>query len=184
MVCDLLQSFRSIAELQKSLEKEINLLKIKSDEMSKLVGEKLRATESANTADLQEFRQKLEGGPTDPKKKGSAKKSSTKKKDQKGNWYNFDSVSVYDGIGLKGELELYFKGMEDTKSQLERLSKIKEGIDDLVNKGLKKDLGCVMLLKNELPSEIAFTTTLPQRKRFAYKAIFNIPKEELNEIYI
>jgi small-conductance mechanosensitive channel len=177
MVLETLQSFRTISELQQSLDREINRLKTKTDEMSKLTGEKLRSTESNNTAELQELRQKLEGGTADPKKK-----KTPKKKDQKSNWYSLDSVLIYDGIGIKGELELYFKGTEEIKSELDRLTKVKQQIDELVNKGLKKDLGCVLLLKKELPVEIAFTNTAPQRKRFAFKAIFNVPKEELNEI--
>jgi hypothetical protein len=179
MALEKLESFRKISELQQSLDKEINRLKTKTDEMSKLIGEKLRSTESNNAAELQELRQKLEGNTADPKKK-----KSTKKKDQKSNWYVLDSISIYDGIGLKGELELYFKGMEETKSELDRLTKIKQAIDELVNKGLKRDLGCVLLLKDELPVEIAFTNTVPQRRKFAFKAIFNVPKEELNEIQI
>ncbi len=176
MMSKKLQNFRTVYELQQYLENEINTLKQKSDELSKLVGEKLRSTESNDNAELQELKQKLEGGPTDPKKK-----KSVKKKDQKSNWYNFDSISIYDGTGPKGELELYFKGIEDTKLALEKITKIKQGVDEIVSKGLKKELGCVLLLNNELPAEIAFTKSGSQRKKFAFKAIFNVPKEELYE---
>lgn len=180
MALETLQKFRTVSELQQSLDKEINRLKTKADEMSKFIGDKLRSTESNNSAELQELRQKIEGAaPVDPKKK-----KVTKKKDQKSNWHVMNSISIYDGIGLKGELELYFKGMGDAKSELERLTKIKQEIDELLTKGLKKDLGCVLLLKKELPVEIAFTSSTPQRKKFAFKAIFNVPKEELNEIKI
>jgi len=179
MISQKLQTFRTVTELQQFLDNEINMLKEKSEELSKLTGEKLRSTESNDNAEMQELRQKLEGSTTDPKKK-----KSVKKKDQKSNWYNFDSISIFDGIGPKGELELYFKGMEETKLALDRVTKIKQGIDDLVSKGLKKELGCVLLLNHELPAEVAFTNGMPLRKKFAYKAIFSAPKEELYEIQI
>jgi hypothetical protein len=179
MISERLLNFRTVPELQEYLDNEINMLKQKSDEFSKVIGEKLRSTESNDNAELQELRQKLEGTTTEPKKK-----KSVKKKDQKNNWYNFDSISIFDGIGPKGELELYFKGMEETKLALDKITKIKQGIDDIVNKGLKKELGCVLLLNNELPAEVAFTNGGPQRKKFAYKSIFSTPKDELYEVQI
>ena len=180
MIPEKIHSFRTMSELQQRLDKEIGKLKIKSDEMSRTIGEKLRETDATtNTIELQELRQKIEGSTPDPKKK-----KSVKKKDQKNNWYNFDSIAIFDGIGLKGELELYFKAMEQTKSELEKLTKVKQAVDDLINKGLKKDLGCVFVSNHELPAEIAFTQPAQSRKKFVFKAIFNVPKEEENVIQI
>ena len=179
MITQRVQSFRTVADLQKSLDDHINMLKLKSEELSKQVGEKLRVNDSGNAVELQELRQKIEGSTTDPKKKKSAKK-----KDQKSNWYNFDSISIYDGIGIKGELELYFKAMEQVKSELDRATKVKQAVDDFVNKGLKRDLGCVMFLGQELPAEVAFTPTAVLKKRFGFKAIFNVPIEDPYEVKI
>jgi hypothetical protein len=179
MISERLLNFRTVPELQQYLDNEINILKQKSDELSKVIGEKLRSTESNDNAELQELRQKIEGTTTDPKKK-----KGVKKKDQKNNWYNFDSISIFDGIGPKGELELYFKGMEETKLALDKITKIKQGIDDIISKGLKKELGCVLLLNNELPAEVAFTNDGPPRKKFAYKSIFSTPRDELYEVQI
>jgi hypothetical protein len=192
-----IKNFRTITELQKSLENDLSTLKSRSDEISKLIGEKLRATDSGNTEELQEFRQKLDDdtAAADPKKKSPGqktdagktdpkKKKITKKKDQKSNWYNFDAISIYDGIGIKGELELYFKAMEQTKTDLDKTTKIKQAVDDLANKGLKRELGCVMFTNQELPAEIAFTRPVISKKRFAYKAIFNVQREEMDEIKI
>lgn len=179
MISEKILKFRTIDELQKSLEGLINELKNKSEEISKQVGEKMRMADSNNDADLQELRQKLEGGTTDPKKK-----KSPKKKDQKGNWHNFDAISIYDGIGIKGELELYFKAMETTKSELEKVTKIKQALDDLVNKGLKRDMGSILILNHELPAEIAFTASTASRKKYEFKAIFNVPVEVSHEIKI
>lgn len=173
MMTEKIQNFKTPEELQKSLEGYINALKMESEKLSKQIGEKMRSTDSSNTIELQELRQKLEGGSTDPKKK-----SPPKKKDQKANWYNFDAISIYDGIGLKGELELYFKAMEKTKSELEMITKVKQSVDNLVSKGLKRDMGCVLHLNENLPAEIAFTSPNVPRKKFALKLVFDVPTEE------
>ncbi len=174
MMTEKIQSFKTPEDLQKSLEVYINELKIESEKLSKQIGEKMRSNDSSpNAADLEELRQKIDGSNTDPKKKNT-----TKKKDKKTNWYNFDAISIYDGIGLKGELELYFKAMEKTKSELEMITKVKQSIDNLVGKGLKRDMGCVLHLNEELPAEIAFTTPSVYKKKFSLKLIFDVPSEE------
>ncbi len=174
-----IQNFRTVTELQKSLEGEINALKSRSDELSKLIGEKLRVTDSVNAEELQEFRQKIDGDTADPKKK-----KSVRKKDQKNNWHDLDAISIYDGIGIKGELELYFKAAEQTKAGLDRITKIKQAVDDLINKGLKRELGCVMFINDELPAELAFVKPAISKKKFAYRVIFNVKREEMDEIKI
>lgn len=167
-----IQKFRTVGELQKHLEGHINELKKSADEMSKIVGEKMRVNDSSNTPELQELRQNIEGS-ADPKKK-----KSTKKNDKKTNWHNLDSISVYDGVGVKGELELYFKAIEMTKAELDRATKVKQSLDDLVTKGLKRDMGCVMILNHELPAEISFTSSASSKKKYQFKAIFDVRIEE------
>lgn len=177
MLSKVFKNFRSISELNQLLENRINALKQDSEELSKLIGEKLRATETTDTAELQAFREKIEGSTSDPKKK-----KPTKRKDQKSNWYNLDAISIFDGIGVKGELELYFKALELTKSELERITKVKEAVDGLVNRGLKSELGCVFILNHELPAEIALTNSGKPKQKFTYKAIFCVPKEGSDEV--
>lgn len=173
MITEKIKNFRTIDELQKYLINLIDELKRRSEEFSKTVGDKMRSNDSSNTAELQELRQKIEGTTTDPKKK-----KSTKKKDSKTNWYNFDSLSIYDGIGIKGELELYFKALERIKSELEMVTKVKQTVDNLVSKDLKRDMGCILVLNHELPAEIAFTSATVSHKRYSFKAIFNVPLDE------
>ncbi len=175
MTSSQIQRFRAVSELQKLLDSKISTLKEDSDKLSKLIGEKLRATDANDSSDLQELREKIEGDTNDPKKK-----KVTKKKDKKSNWYNLDAISIYDGMGAKGELELYFKSLEETKSELGNITKVKQSIDDLVSKGLRKEFGCVMILGHELPAEIAFFKNPIARKKFGYKAIFNVPKDDSN----
>jgi hypothetical protein len=167
-----LQRFRAVSELQKSLDKKITTLNENSNKLSNLIGEKLRATDNTSTSEVQEFKQNMEGTTKDLKKK-----KVTKKKDQKSIWYELDAISVYDGMGLKGELELYFKDLEEMKAESVKLTKVKQTIDNLVSRGLRRELGCVIVLGHELPAEIAFFKT-PPTKKFKYKSIFNVPKDD------
>jgi ElaB/YqjD/DUF883 family membrane-anchored ribosome-binding protein len=173
--------FHTIEELQSFLSNDLEDLKKESDEYSKLIGEKLRERTDDNSADLAELKEKLEG-PTDPKKKKTTKPA--KKKDQKTNWHNFDTISIYDGIGVKGELELYFKASEALKLRIDKVQKAKEAIDGLVSRGLKKDLGCVALVNKDLLFEMAFVKTGVPKAMFSFKAIFNVPIEQVNQIEI
>jgi len=168
--------FRAIEELQTTLQQYLDELKKQSEEYSKLIGEKIRGDQSANPEDLADLKTKLEG-PTDPKKK-----KPVKKKNDKANWLEFGAISVYDGLGLKGELELYFKAVEELKTEIEKVQKAKESVDSLVTKGLKKEIGCVALMNHELQFEINFIKLREPRSKFSYNAIFHVMSEEVNEI--
>lgn len=169
--------FRTIIELQSSLEKELNDLKKKSEEYSGTIGEKLRIVETTNPTDVAELKEKLTG-PIDPKKK------TVKKKDKNTNWHSFGDILIYDGMGLKGELDLYFKALEAMKSKIEILQKAKNSVDELISKGLKKDLGCVILMNNNLSFEMVFVKTAEQKTKFSYKSIFDVGVEQIHEIKI
>ena len=171
--------FHTISELQTSVENDLKILKKKSGEYSEAIGEKLRSGNTASdSAEMAELKEKLEG-PVDPKKK-----KPVKKKDQKANWYDLGHISVYDGIGPKGELEIYFKALEELKSKIERLEKIKTAIDDLISKGVKRELGCMALLNHDLTLQISFITARQPKTKFTYKSIFNVPGELIHEIKI
>ncbi len=166
--------FRTIEELQISIDKQLEKLKIKSEEYSKIIGEKIRAEEGNQSEDLAELKEKLEG-PTDSKKK-----QPSKKKDQKKHWFEMGAISVYDGIGVKGELELYFQALDQIKSDMENLQKAKEAISGLVSRGLKKDLGYATLMRHNMPFEITFIKSPDARSKFAYKAILSVETEPIN----
>jgi len=171
--------FHTISELQSSVENDLKTLKKKSVEYSEAIGEKLRSgNTTSDSAEMAELKEKLEG-PIDPKKK-----KPVKKKDQKTNWYDLGHISVYDGIGTKGELEIYFKALEELKSKIERLEKIKEAIDDLISKGVKRELGCMAVLNHDLTLQISFVASRPPKTKFSYKSIFNVPGEIIHEIKI
>ena len=166
--------FRTIEELQLSIDKQLEELKKKADEYSKTIGDKIRENEGNQSEDLAELKEKLQG-PTDPKKK-----QPSKKKDQKKNWYDMGAISVYDGIGVKGELELYFQALDEIKSTIESLQKTKEAINGLVSRGLRKDLGYAALMRQNMPFEVTLLKSEGARSKFSFKAIFSVETEPVN----
>lgn len=171
--------FQTIGELQSSLASNLQALKKKSEEYSELIGEKLRSQNTTNdSTEMAELKEKIEG-PADPKKK-----KTVKKKDQKTNWYDLGPVWVYDGVGTKGDLEIYFRALEEMKSKIEKLEKIKGAVDDLISKGVKRELGCTAFLNHDSVLQISFIKAGQPKAKFSYKSIFNLPGEIVHEIRI
>jgi predicted ATPase len=171
--------FRSIEELQSYLGNHLKLLRKKSKEYSEAIGEKIRFENTTNdSTEISAIKEKLEG-PSDSKKK-----KPIKKKDQKSNWYDLGSISIYDGIGTKGELEIYFKALEKIKSKIEKIEKIKGSIDNMISKGVKRDLGCIAFLNQDLTLQVCFVKAGQPKSKFSYKSIFTIPSEIIHEIKI
>jgi len=71
--------FRTIEELQESVEQQLEDFKKKADEYSTVIGEKIRAAEEGQSEELAELKEKL-GGSTDPKKKQPSKKQNSAKR--------------------------------------------------------------------------------------------------------
>ncbi len=157
----------SIALQIKELEKQI-------DEYSKLIGEKIRIAQESGEQDeeFNELKAKLQGTDDDPKNK--TKKNKTKKKKSKKQkstkWFELDGVQIFNEMGLKGELELYFEAVEFLKEHLENLQKIKKTVDDIIDKGLKNDISCIVYHEFNMPYQIAFQKSNVQRKKFSFKS--------------
>jgi len=166
--------FRTIEELQASIDQQLEDLKKKAEEYSKTVGEKIRVNEGNQNEDLAELKEKLEG-PADPKKK-----QPSKKKDQKKHWFDIGTISVYDGIGVKGELELYFQALDEIRSDIENLQKTKEAVNGLVSRGLRNDLGYAALMRHNMPFEMTFIKSEGARNKFTYKAILSVETEPIS----
>jgi predicted ATPase len=176
---DEIMHFHSIEELQSYLGNHLKILKKKSEEYSEAIGEKIRFENTTNDpTEIAELKEKLEG-PLDPKKK-----KTVKKRDQKTNWHELGPISVYDGIGTKGELEIYFKALEKMKSKIEKIEKIKDAIDNLISKGVKRELGCTAFLNQDLTLQVCFIKTGQPKTKFSYKSIFTIPSEIIHEVKI
>lgn len=170
--------FHTIKELQVVIEQRLGDLKKKTEDYSKIIGEKLRAEEVSNDADMVELNEKLTD-PSDSKKKKSVRKEKNTK------WHSLGSLSIFNGIGIKGELELYFKALEELKARIENLQKVKDSINDLLSKGLKNDLGCIVFLSTyNSVLEVVFVKSGGQKSKFSHKSIFSVDTEPVNLIEI
>jgi len=197
----LIERFNSVNSLKISLEKEIEDTELIIQEYSTLLGKKIRTNEesSADDPEFLELKAKLDGGSSDDKSKGDKSKdkkskdkkskdkkskdkkpedrksSDKKKKSKKGvsdKWYNLNEILVYNGIGLKGELELYFKAIDESKSKLENLHRTLASLNNVIEKGLKGDMGCIAFKGTEGILEIAFLKSTGVRENFSLKSIY------------
>lgn len=174
-----IEKFHSIEEFRAHLGDNLKSLKEKSEEYSEIIGEKIRLENTTNdSTEIAELKEKLEGS-LDPKKK-----KTVKKRDQTTNWHDFGPISFYDGIGTRGELEIYFKALEKTKTEIEKIEKIKDAIDNFISKGIKRELGCIALLNLDLSLQVCFIKTGQPKTKFSYKSIFSLPSEIIHEIKI
>lgn len=201
---NLIERFNSIKSLKVNLENEITDTELIIKEYSNLLGEKIRANEesSADDPDFLALKEKLQGNSSDDKsknKKSKDKKSKDKKeeikkspdkkkKSKKGlsdKWFNLNEILVYNGMGLKGELELYFKAIDQLKSKLENLQRTLLTLNNVIEKGLKEDMGCVTFRGTEGILEIAFLKSTGTRENFSLKSIYTgaaIPVENMIKI--
>ena len=210
----LIERFNSVTSLKISLEQEIEDTELVIKEYSNMLGEKIRTNEesSADDPEFLALKEKLDGESSDKKskdknskdkkskdkkskdkkskdKKSEIKKSSDKKKKSKkgasDRWFNLNEILVYNGIGLKGELELYFKAIDESKSKLENLQRTLVSLNNVIEKGLKGDMGCVAFRGTEGILQIAFLKSTGVRENFSLKSIYTgnaIPIENIIKI--
>ncbi len=200
----LIERFNSVNSLKANLEKEIEDTEVTIQEYSNMLGEKIRVNEESSSEDPEflALKAKLEGTPdkkskTDDKKtdsknqktKSPTKKSvEKKKKSKKGlsdKWYNLNEILVYNGMGLKGELELYFKAIDELKSKLENLQRTLATLNNVIEKGLKGDMGCIAFRGAEGILEVTFLKSSGLRENFSLKSIYSgdaIPVENIVKI--
>jgi hypothetical protein len=174
--------FESIHELQKSLDTRIKDLNIKIDLQSKLIGDKIREGEQNNAEELSDLKEKL--NPTnskdkksDDKKSKNKKTTNKKKKSKKGeseNWIDYEGLHLYNGVGTRGELELYFKSLEEMKTESERLTNTRNSLEQLMKSGIKKELAGVGYEQDSGPYELAFIKSDSKREKFSFKSILTV----------
>ena len=200
---NLIERFNSVKYLKVNLEKEITDTELIIKEYSNLLGEKIRTNEksSSDDPDFLALKEKLEGSSFDDKskdkkskdekskdKKQETKSHDKKKKSKKGlsdKWFNLNEILIYNGMGLKGELELYFKAIDELKSKLENLQRILSTLDNVIEKGLKEEMGCIVFRGIEGILEIAFIKSTRNRENFSFKSIYTgaaIPIENMIKI--
>lgn len=140
---------------------------VKADENTDEESEEESDEESEEESDGKKSKDKKTEKKTREKKKKSKRKTSDK-------WYNLDEmILVYNGIGLKGEMELYFKAIEELKARLENLKRTLATLNNVIEKGLKEDMGCIVFRGAEGILELAFLKSAGVRKKFSHKSIYS-----------
>ncbi len=182
----LIRRYNTVSSLKSNLEKEIEEIEQSINEYSNVLGEKIRINEELSKDDPEflELKSKLENNLTD-KNKTDAKIDHTKNNNKKNvqkpkksskkdseSWYNLDQIMVYNGIGLKGELELYFKAIDELKIKLETLQRALSALNNIIEKGLKEDMACIAFQGSNGPLQISFLKTSDIRKNFSFKSIY------------
>ena len=131
------------------------------------------------TEDKTEDEKIADGKTEDKKRKDKAKEvkkaADKKRKGKKGvsdKWYNLNEILIYNGIGLKGELELYFKAVDELKIKLENLQRTLSTLNNVIEKGLKEDMGCIAFSGSEGTLEISFLKSSGMRKNYTLKSIY------------
>ena len=174
--------FDSILELQESIDKRIKGLNDKIDLQSKLIGDKIREGEKNNAEELSDLKDKLnpensKNKKSDDKKSKNKKTTNQKKKSKKGkseNWIDYESLHLYNGVGTRGELELYFKSLEEMKTESERLTNTKNSLEQLMKSGIKKELAGIGYEQQNGPYELAFIKSDSKREKFSFKSILTV----------
>ena len=200
----LIRRYNTISSLKSSLEKEIEEIEQSINDYSNVLGEKIRINEefSKDDPEFLELKSKLENNLTDKnkietkiddtknkkntEKKNSEKPKKTSKKTSE-SWYNLDQIMIYNGIGLKGELELYFKAIDELKSKLETLQRTLSALNNIIEKGLKENMACIAFQGSNGPLQISFLKTSEIRKNFSFKSIYSgdaISQENIMKIGI
>ena len=174
--------FSSIEELKDSIDKNVKDLDSQIELHSKLIGDKIRESEKTNSEELSDLKDKLNPEKSKEQKSESKKSSNKKtapkrKKSKRGeseNWIDYENLHLYNGVGTRGELELYFKSLEEVKNDLERLKKTKESLDQLLTSGIKKDLAGIGYDQHEGPYELAFIKSEAKREKFSFKSVLTV----------
>lgn len=185
----LISTYKSINEFQNALSSQIKDIEQRIHEYSKKIGDKLRLHDGEIPQDnpfMQQINEIIEGtkdSKKDSKDSEKEHKKEHKKKQKKiskkkgTKWFDLDGLFIYDGLALAGELEVYFKAIQSLKQELENLRKIKESFNSLMEKGLKENLGCIVLQSNDSPPEIVLMKKDSESKKFSYNSIICVSCE-------
>ena len=174
-----LHNFSNINQFQEYLDGEIVHIKKKLNDISKITGEKIRQKEKELESDKEflSIKEKLENK-TDEKKKKKTKKNISN------NWINYGEINLYNGMGIKGELEVYFKELEILKTNLAKLESTKTSLENLKNKGLKNNLNCVVFNEQERYEMVLLKTADKTREKFSFKTEFLLPAQTNKPLFL
>jgi len=164
----------SVDDFKLYLENQISEIENTINYLSNILGEKIRENEQdfSDDSDFLELKAKLE-----TKEDQNNKKKPTKKQ-KNAIWYTIENIQIYNGVGTKGELEIYFKCIEELKTHHEELLKINKNLTMIIEKGLKSDLGCIAYYDHAKIMQIVLLKS-NQTQKYSFKTSFTVMPEVL-----
>jgi len=139
--------FYSLKELSETLEEEISFCKTASEEYGQRLGSLLREKEATH-GDEDWFKELsgLQKAPKENKSKGKGKKKGA------AGWIKFKDVMI--SKEEYSEAQILFDAMEDLKSKITELEKVKENVEDLKRLGLGENVVYITYLREGIPEKI------------------------------
>jgi len=149
-----IRNFHSLRELSESLEEEISFFKASSEEYGERLGNILRENKE-NHGDEDWFKalSSLQGAGKDAKSSGKKKGKGKKgKKRRKSGWIPFKDIML--SKESHGEAQILFDAVEEIKTKITQLEKVREDIEDLKRLGLGEDIIYITYIHEEIPEKI------------------------------
>ncbi|WNZ29806.1 MAG: hypothetical protein IAX21_02815 [Candidatus Bathyarchaeota archaeon] len=150
-----IRNFHSLRELSENIEEEISFCKSNSEEYGERLGAILRDNKERH-GDEEWFKALtgLQGSGKDAKSNGKSKgKGKGKKgKKRKSGWIPFKDIML--SKESLGEAQILFDAVEDIKTKIAQLEKIRDNIDDLKRLGLGEDIIYITYMREGIPEKI------------------------------
>jgi predicted small metal-binding protein len=175
-----IRNFHSLKELSENLEEEISFCKAVGEEYGERLGSLLRENET--THGEEDWFKELSGlqkTGKETKSKGKSNgngKGKGKKKGAKAGWIQFKDIMI--STEEYGEAQILFDAIEDIKSRVNQLEKIKENIEDLKRLGLGENIVYITYLHEGVPEKIVLIKKNGEEfgKKFEFVATFSLPE--------
>lgn len=169
-------TFETLQEFIQFIDNTIENQKFELSRYEEELGKMLRQT-TQNGAE-EEFAKQLQDKlshkdkPPNSKEKKNGKKVKTEEKPKKNvNWRNYKDIQIFTGNVNQGKTEVYFEAVNELKTTIEKLQRIKEVLMEFTNIGLGNVLYFVYT-KNGIPIRLVLLPHTTQEDKFEFKADF------------
>lgn len=170
-----IRTFHSVKEIREVVEGEITHFKSLLDDYSQWLGTLLRNPESSKSEEWSKKAAEIQKVLKSGGRKGGTKKE--EKTAASSDWVEFKGLMFC--ADDFGEMEIIFEAIEDLKSKVDRLEKIKNALTELERYGLGKNVVYVTYIRDGVPEKIAFKLKkgLEGEKKFQFTADFSVVKK-------
>jgi hypothetical protein len=176
-----IRSFYSLKELSEIVDEEIRQYESLVDEYSQWLGSFLRDSEATDSD--QEWFKKLSALQKTLKIDKKSMGKNVKEKGRKPSlssdvWFTFKDLMLC--TSKQGEAEILFEAIEDIKSKIIKLTKVKDSIEDLKKFGLGKDILYIAYIHDGIPERIVLRYKGEEEfsEKFQYIAEFSVAETQ------